>query len=73
MKTPAIFGILLIILGVAAFAYQSFTYTTTEKAIDLGPIQVTAEKQHTIPLPPIVGAVALIGGVLLLLQGRNKS
>jgi len=72
MKTPAIFGILLIILGVAAFAYQSFTYTTTEKAIDLGPIQVTAEKQHTIPLPPIVGAVALIGGVVLLLQGRNS-
>ncbi|WP_397381548.1 DUF3185 domain-containing protein [Prosthecobacter sp.] len=72
MKTPAIFGILLIILGVAAFAYQSFTYTTTEKAIDLGPIQVTAEKQHTIPLPPIVGAVALIGGVVLLLQGRKS-
>lgn len=73
MKTPAIVGVLLIILGVIAFAYQGFTYTTTEKAIDLGPIQVTAEKQHTIPLPPIVGAVALIGGVLLLLQGRNKS
>lgn len=72
MKTPAIFGILLIVLGVAAFAYQSFTYTTTEKAIDLGPIQVTAEKQHTIPLPPIVGAVALIGGVLLLIQGRKS-
>jgi len=72
MKTPAIFGILLIILGVAAFAYQGFTYTTTEKAIDLGPIQVTAEKQHTIPLPPIVGAVALIGGVVLLLQGRKS-
>lgn len=72
MKTPAIIGILLIVLGIAAFAYHSFTYTTTEKAIDLGPIQVTAEKQHTIPLPPIVGTVALIGGVLLLLQGRNK-
>ena len=72
MKTPAIFGILLIILGVAAFAYQSFTYTTTEKAIDLGPIQVTADKQHTIPLPPIVGAVALIGGVVLLMQGRKS-
>ncbi|MCF7785490.1 MAG: hypothetical protein K9N47_05165 [Prosthecobacter sp.] len=72
MKTPAIFGILLIVLGIAAFAYQSFAYTTTEKAIDLGPIQVTAEKQHTIPLPPIVGAVALIGGVLLLIQGRKS-
>ncbi len=73
MKTPAVVGILLIVLGIAAFAYHSFTYTTTEKAIDLGPIQVTAEKQHTIPLPPIIGAVALLGGVLLLMQGRNKS
>lgn len=72
MKPPSILGILLIILGIAAFAYQSFTYTTTEKAIDLGPIQVTTEKQHTIPLPPIIGAVALIGGVVLLMQGRKS-
>ena len=71
MKTPAIVGILLIVIGIASFAYQSFSYTTTEKAIDLGPIQVTTEKQHTIPLPPVIGAVALIGGVLLLLKGRN--
>ena len=71
MKTPVIIGILLIVIGIASFAYQSFSYTTTEKAIDLGPIQVTTEKQHTIPLPPVIGAVALIGGVLLLLKGRN--
>ena len=71
MKPPAVIGLLLIVIGIAAFAYQSFTYTTTEKAIDLGPIQVTTEKQHTIPLPPIVGAVALIGGVVLLMQGRR--
>ena len=73
MKPSNIVGILLIVIGIAAFAYHSFTYTTTEKAIDLGPIQVTAEKQHTIPLPPILGAVALIGGVVLLLQGRRNS
>jgi hypothetical protein len=71
MKTPIIIGIPLIVIGIASFAYQSFSYTTTEKAIDLGPIQVTTEKQHTIPLPPVIGAVALIGGVLLLLKGRN--
>ncbi|MBN8417817.1 MAG: DUF3185 domain-containing protein [Verrucomicrobia bacterium] len=73
MKPPSIIGILLIVLGIAAFAYQSFTYTTTEKAIDLGPIQVTTEKEHTLPLSPVVGAAALIGGVLLLMQGRSKS
>ena len=67
MKTPSIVGILLIILGVVAFAYQGFTYTTTEKAIDLGPIQVTAEKTHTFPLPPVVG------GILLLVAGGKRA
>ncbi len=73
MKTPSIVGILLIILGVVAFAYQGFTYTTTEKAIDLGPIQVTAEKTHTFPLPPVVGGIALVGGILLLVAGGKRA
>ncbi len=73
MKTPAIVGILLIILGVIAFAYQGFTYTTTEKAIDLGPIQVTAEKTHTFPLPPVVGAIAIVGGIFLLATSGRKA
>jgi|UniRef100_UPI00378405F5 hypothetical protein len=73
MKTPAIVGILLIILGVIAFAYQGFTYTTTEKAIDLGPIQVTAEKEHTFPLPPVVGAIAIVGGIFLLATSGRKA
>jgi len=73
MKTPAIIGILLIILGVIAFAYQGFTYTTREKAIDLGPIQVTAEKKHTFPLPPVVGAIAIVGGIFLLVTSGRKA
>ena len=73
MKTPPIVGILLIILGIVAFAYQGFTYTTTEKAIDLGPIQVTAEKTHTFPIPPIVGGIALVGGILLLATGGKRA
>jgi hypothetical protein len=73
MKTPAIIGILLIILGVVAFAYQGFTYTTTEKAIDLGPIQVTAEKEHTFPLPPVVGAIAIVGGIFLLFTSGRQA
>ena len=73
MKTPAIIGILLIILGVIAFAYQGFTYTTREKAIDLGPIQVTAEKKHTFPLPPVVGAIAIVGGIFLLATSGRKA
>ena len=73
MKTQSIVGILLIVLGVIAFAYQGISYTTTEKAVDLGPLQITAEKTHTLPLPPIVGGIALVGGILLLATGAKRA
>ncbi len=73
MKSTTIPGVILIVIGLVAFAYQGITYTTTEKAIDLGPIQVTAEKTHTFPLPPIVGGIALVGGILLLLKGNKTA
>ena len=73
MNTLKIVGILLIVLGVAAFAFQGITYTTREKVIDLGPIQATAEQKKTIPLPPILGAIALVGGIVLLVAGGKKS
>lgn len=69
MKIVAIF---LIALGIIALAYQGFTYTTTEKAVDLGPIQVTAEKTHRVPLPPVLGGISLIGGILLLMSSKKK-
>lgn len=72
MKTQNIVAIILIAIGIIAFAYQGISYTTTEKAVDLGPIQISAEKTHTLPLPPIVGGVALVSGILLLLKGGNK-
>jgi hypothetical protein len=72
MKTPSIIGIILIVLGVIALAYQGISYTKREKIIDIGPIQATAEKKETIPLPPIVGALALIGGISLVVTGRNR-
>jgi hypothetical protein len=68
MKVAAI---LLIVLGVVSLAYQGITYTTREKVIDLGPIEATAKKEKTIPLPPILGAVSLIGGVALLALGKR--
>ena len=72
MKPKMIIAIILIALGIAAFAYQGITYTTREKVVDLGPIQMTAEKTKTIPLPPILGAIALIGGIVLLVTGSRK-
>jgi hypothetical protein len=64
-------GIALIILAVVAFAYQGITYTTQEKVLDIGSVHAYSEKEKTIPLPPIVGAAALIGGIVLLLGARK--
>lgn len=72
MKTTTLVAVVLIALGIAAFAYQGITYTTREKVVDLGPLKVTTEKSRTIPLPPIVGAVALVGGIVLLVMGGKK-
>jgi hypothetical protein len=73
VKPVMLVGIALIILGVLALAYQGITYTTREKVIDLGPLQASVDKKKSIPLPPIVGAVALAGGVVLLIIGARKS
>ena len=68
MRNPlTLVGIALIVLGIVAFAYQGITYTSREKIIDLGPIQATADTQKTIPLSPLVGGAALIGGVVLVM------
>ena len=71
MKSISIAGILLIVLGALALAYQGITYTRREKVLDLGPIHATADTQHTLPLPPILGALTLAGGVVLLFVGAK--
>lgn len=73
MKPLSLAGIILIVLGLAALAYQGFTYTSREKIIDMGPLQASAERERTVPLPPIVGIVAVAGGVALLVAGSRKS
>ena len=72
MNTLKIVGIILIVLGVVALIFQGITYTTREKVIDLGPIEATAEQKKTIPLPPVLGGIALVGGIVLLLAGGRK-
>jgi hypothetical protein len=64
-------AIVLIALGIVALAYQGITYTSMGKAFDLGPIHVATEETHHIPLPPILGAIALIGGIVLLVVDRK--
>ena len=61
-------GVILIVIGLIGLAYGGFTYKTREKIIDIGPIQATQEKTHQVPLPPIAGALALIGGIVLVVR-----
>jgi drug/metabolite transporter (DMT)-like permease len=65
-------GIILVVLGLLGLVWGGFTYTTQEKVVDIGPIHATREKTHSVPLPPIAGAVALVGGIVLLVMGKKE-
>jgi hypothetical protein len=65
-------GVVLIVLGVVALAYGGISYTRREKVVDIGPIEATAERRETIPLPPLLGGLALAGGVVLLIYGTKS-
>ena len=72
-RSVMILGVVLIVLGVLALAYQGITYTKREKILDVGPLQATADREKTIPLPPLVGGLALAGGIALVIIGAVKS
>jgi hypothetical protein len=73
MKSATVLGIILVVLGVISFAYQGIHYTTNKKVADLGPLHATKEEHHTIPLPPILGGLALVGGIVLVIAGAKSS
>jgi UDP-N-acetylmuramyl pentapeptide phosphotransferase/UDP-N-acetylglucosamine-1-phosphate transferase len=74
MKPMIWMGILLIVAGALALGYQGINYTREKKVLDVGPVHVTSESHERIPLPPILGGLALVGGVVLLVIGAgNKS
>ncbi|MGA7412796.1 MAG: hypothetical protein WBW33_20120 [Bryobacteraceae bacterium] len=66
-----ILGLALIALGLIGLVWGGFNYTTREKVVDVGPLHVSDDKKHTVPLPPIAGAVAVIGGIVLLVAGKK--
>jgi uncharacterized membrane protein len=72
MKAATIIGIALIILGIVALAYRGITYTQREKIVDIGPLQATADREKTIPLPPILGGLSLVGGIVLVIVGSKS-
>ena len=72
MKPLTMLGAVLILLGVVALAYQGITYTSRETVVDFGPLHATAERQKTLPVPPLVGIASIAVGVVLLVTGVRK-
>ena len=72
MKTSTLSGIILVVIGLFALAYQGISYTKREKILDVGPIHATKDTTKTISLPPIVGGLSLIGGIVLIAVGAKK-
>jgi hypothetical protein len=73
MKPIVVVGIVLIVLGLAALAYQGIDYTTRDKVVEIGPVQITAEKEKSFRLPPIVGAAAVGAGLVLVVLGSRRA
>jgi hypothetical protein len=71
MKGISLLGLALVALGVLALVYQGISYTTHKKVVDIGPIEATREEHKTIPLPPILGVIALAGGIFILARDRK--
>jgi hypothetical protein len=64
-------GLVLVVLGALALGYQGFTYVTREKVVDAGPIQVSADREKTVWIPPVIGGVAVVAGLVLLASGKR--
>jgi uncharacterized membrane protein HdeD (DUF308 family) len=71
MSGRTVLGIALAVIGLFALAYQGLSYTTQKKVVDIGPIKATKEEHHTIPLPPILGVIALVGGIVVVISDRR--
>jgi len=73
MSGNSILGLILIVIGVVALAYQGITYSTRETVLDVGPIHATADREKTLPISPLLGAGAVAGGVVLLVIGLRRA
>jgi drug/metabolite transporter (DMT)-like permease len=71
MKPVAVLAIILIVIGVIALAYGGFNFTIREEVAEIGPLKVEKNKTHSVPLSPVLGVLALVGGVTLLVVGRR--
>jgi hypothetical protein len=72
MKGITLLGVLLIVLGLGGLIWPVITYTDTEKVVDIGPLEVTAQKKERIPIPPIAGGAAVAAGIVLVALDRRR-
>jgi len=72
MRGTMLLGVILLVAGLAGLAWPVISYTTTEKVVDIGPVEVTAEREKRVPVPPIVGGLAAIAGVVIIVAGSRK-
>ena len=73
MKPGAIVGVVLILLGVLGLALGGFSFTQKEKVLDLGPIEATADDKKSVPIPPLLGVLAIVGGVVLVAASARRA
>jgi hypothetical protein len=73
MRTATFAGLALIVLGIVSLAYQGISYTTQKKIVDIGSLHATTDEKKTIPLPPVLGGVTLLGGVVLVVFSSRKN
>ena len=71
MKAATVIGIVLILVGIVGFAMGGFSFHHEKKDVDLGPLQVSHEKKETVPIPPILSGIALVGGIVLVVAGAK--
>ncbi len=73
MRPATVLGALLILAGVIALSLGGFSFTTRDKVAEVGPVEVTAQQRRSVPLPPLLGGLAIVGGVVLIVVGSRKA
>ncbi len=73
MKVATLAGLVLLVLGIVGFALGGFSFTRHEKVLDMGPIQATAERTHSVPISPILSGIAVVGGIVLIAAGARRT
>jgi hypothetical protein len=72
MRPIAWVGVLLLVLGIVGFAFGGFSFTRHKKVVDAGPLQISADEQHSVPITPIVAGLAVVGGLVLIGVGATR-